>query len=189
MNPNSFSMGYKNLTRKSHAVGQNTHHIYWCTKYRYNMMRQCKYKNLLEDILRAIAREKCIEIISLTVDSNHVHLVASLPFSMSQSKALQLFKGGSSYRMFRANEHFRLRYRRGHFWSLGKFVWSVGDADLPTVVNYVDGHNHETSMRPRPKGRGLIGSVSSSPTVNFDLKDGVSTVVDEKQASLGCFLA
>ncbi|MCK5333392.1 MAG: hypothetical protein KAJ24_02685 [Candidatus Aenigmarchaeota archaeon] len=34
-------------------------------------------------------------------------------------------------------------------------------------------------MRPRPKGRGLIGSVSSSPTGNSDLKDGVSTVVDE----------
>ncbi|MCK5474720.1 MAG: hypothetical protein KAI53_04900 [Candidatus Aenigmarchaeota archaeon] len=56
---------------------------------------------------------------------------------------------------------------------------------------------HEISMQPRPKGRGLFGSVSSperikdsldpknsshffgSPTVNFDLKDGVSTVVDD----------
>lgn len=107
------------------------------------MMRQGKYKSLIEAILRDIAREKGIEIISLTVDSNHVHIVASLPFSMSQSKALQLFKGGSSYRMFRANEHFRLRYRRGHFWSPGKFVRSVGDADLPTVVNYVDRHNEK----------------------------------------------
>ncbi|MCK5332961.1 MAG: hypothetical protein KAJ24_00475 [Candidatus Aenigmarchaeota archaeon] len=39
--------------------------------------------------------------------------------------------------------------------------------------------NHETTMQPRPKGRDLIGSVSSSPTGNSDLKDGVSTVVDE----------
>ena len=143
MNPDSVSASYKNLTRKSHAVGQNTHHIYWCTKYRYNMMRQSKYKSLLEAILRDIARDKEIEIISLTVDSNHVHIVASLPFSMSQSKALQFFKGGSSYRIFRANDHFRLRYRRGHFWSPGKFVRSVGDADLPTVVNYVDRHNEK----------------------------------------------
>ena len=40
--------------------------------------------------------------------------------------------------------------------------------------------DHETSMQPCPKGPGLIGSVSSSPTGNSDLKDGVSTVVDGK---------
>ena len=63
--------------------------------------------------------------------------------------------------------------------------------------------DHETAMRPRPKGRGLLGSVSSfsemppafpafqkcrksakqiseTPTGNSDLKDGVSTVVDEE---------
>ncbi len=41
--------------------------------------------------------------------------------------------------------------------------------------------NHESSMRPRPKGRGLFGSVSSPTTVNSDLKNGVSTVVDYKK--------
>ena len=39
---------------------------------------------------------------------------------------------------------------------------------------------HETSMQPGSKGQGLIGSVSSSPTGNSDLKDGVSTVVDDE---------
>ncbi len=122
-------------------VGQNKHHIYWCTKYRYNMIRKEKYKSLLEAILRDIAREKGIGIISMTVRPQHVHIVADLPFSMSQSKALQLFKGGSSYRLFRANEHFRLRYPKGHFWSPAKFARSVSDVDLQTVVDYVERHN------------------------------------------------
>jgi putative transposase len=143
MNPDPFSVSYKNLARKSHMVGHNKHHIYWCTKYRYNMMRQSKYKSLLEAILRDIAREHKIEILSLTVAPQHVHIITSLPFSMSQSKALQLFKGGSSYRMFRANEHFRLRYPKGHFWSPGKFARSVSDVDLQTVVNYVERHNEK----------------------------------------------
>lgn len=141
MNPDSFSASYKQMAHASHAVGQNVHHFEWCPKYRYNMFRQAKYKNLLEAILRDIARENCMEIISLSVAHDHVHVVAGLPFSMSQSKALQLLKGGSSYRMFRANGHFRLRYPKGHFWSPGKFARSVGDADLPTVVEYVDRHN------------------------------------------------
>lgn len=136
-----FSGSYEKLTRKSHTVGQNAQHIYWCTKYRYDMLRKEKYKCLLEAILYDIAREKGMRIIYLSVAPCHVHIIAELPFSMSQSKALQLFKGGSYYRLFRANEHFRLRYPKGHFWSPAKFVRSVGDADLPTVVGYVKNHN------------------------------------------------
>lgn len=141
MKTDLFSGSYKNLTHKSHAVGQNVHHLEWCTKCRYDMFRQNKYKNALEAILQDIAREKGMKIVSLTVAVNHVHIVADLPFSMSQSKALQFFKGGSSYRLFRINEKFRRRYPRGHFWSPGKFARSVGDADLDTVVDYVKNHN------------------------------------------------
>ncbi len=136
-----FSGSYEKLTHKSHTVGQNIHHLEWCTKYRYNMFCKDKYKNALEAILYDIAKEKGMKIISLTVATNHVHIVADMPFWMSQSKALNIFKGGSSYRLFRLNEKFRMRYPRGHFWSPRKFARSVGDADLDTVVDYVKNHN------------------------------------------------
>ena len=38
---------------------------------------------------------------------------------------------------------------------------------------------HEPAMQP-PLKEGLVGSVSSPPTGNSDLKDGVSTVVDDE---------
>jgi len=136
-----FSASYEKICRKSHTVGQNAHHFEWCPKYRYNMFRQDKYKNMLEKILHEIASEKGMKILSLTVASDHIHIAVDLPFSMSQSKALQFLKGGSSYRLFRENEHFALRYPRRHFWSPGKFARSVGDADLDTVVNYIQQHN------------------------------------------------
>ncbi len=41
--------------------------------------------------------------------------------------------------------------------------------------------DHETSMRPRPKGRGLIGSVSSFPIGNSALKGRVSTIVNPER--------
>ncbi len=141
MKTDLFSVSYEKICRKSHTVGQNVHHLEWCPKYRYNMFRQDKYKCMLEKILHDIAGEKGLKIVSLTVASDHVHIVIDLPFSMSQSKALQLLKGGSSYRLFRSNEHFALRYPKRHFWSPGKFARSVGDADLATVVNYVKRHN------------------------------------------------
>ena len=157
MNPTSFSESYKQMAHGSHIIGQNIHHFEWCPKYRYNMFRQDKYKKLLENILRDIAKTHRIQIISLSVASDHVHIVASLPFSMSQSKALQLLKGGSSYQLFRSNEKFRLRYPRGHFWSPGKFTRSCGDANLPTVVDYVRRHNEsQTTLK-------TFNSVAGSP--------------------------
>ena len=36
----------------SHKVGVNVHHIEWCTKYRYRMLRQDKYKNYCENTIR-----------------------------------------------------------------------------------------------------------------------------------------
>ena len=33
----------------AHKVGVNIQHLEWCTKYRYKMMKQEKYKKLCED--------------------------------------------------------------------------------------------------------------------------------------------
>ncbi len=52
-----------------------------------------------------------------SVMPEHVHVSVEAPPSMSQSKALQLLKGNLSYQLFRSNEHFRLRYPQGHFFS------------------------------------------------------------------------
>jgi len=68
---------------------------------------------------------------------DHIYALVSIPYTMSVSKALQLLKGGSAYELFRKKSVFRKRYPRGHFWSLGKFYRSVGDADLETVTKYV----------------------------------------------------
>src|SRR3989338_5624043 len=94
----------------AHKVGVNVHHLEWCTKYRYQMLRQEKYKKLCEDALRQQAERHGIAIRELGVMPEHVHVSCELPPSMSQSKALHLLKGGSSYLLFRYQEKFRLRY-------------------------------------------------------------------------------
>lgn len=86
----------------SHKVGVNVHHLEWCTKYRYKMLRQDKYKNDCENAIRQQADRHGIAIRELFVMPEHVHISCELPPCMSQSKALQLLKGGSSYLLFRA---------------------------------------------------------------------------------------
>ena len=38
--------GKMEFTSTAHKVGINVHHFQWCTKYRYQMLRQEKYKKL-----------------------------------------------------------------------------------------------------------------------------------------------
>jgi len=121
----------------SHKVGVNVHHLEWCTKYRYKMFKQDKYKNLCEEILRETAQRHKMTIRELGIMPEHIHISVECPPSMSQSKALQLLKGNLSYHLFRANENFRLRYPRGHFFSPGAFASSVGYNTINTVDNYV----------------------------------------------------
>ena len=121
----------------AHKVGVNVHHLEWCTKYRYCMMRKEEYKNACENAIRQQADRHNIVIRELFVMPEHVHISCELPTTMSQSKALQLLKGGSSYLLFRAQPKFRLRYPRGHFWSPGAYAGSVGYNTVDVIDSYV----------------------------------------------------
>jgi putative transposase len=101
------------------------------------MFRKEKNKKHCEEILREVAERHKIEIIELSVMPDHIHAIVSIPPTMNISKAFQLLKGASSYELFRREPKFRLRYRKGHFWSSGKFYRSVGDVDLETTKSYV----------------------------------------------------
>ena len=125
------------LISGSHSIGQNMYHLEWCPKYRYNMLRKQENKNLCEQILKNVAKRHKIKITELSVMPDHIHVMVSLPPTMSVSKAFHLLKGASAHELFKKKPNFRRRYPRGHFWSPGKFYRSVGDMDLETVTNYV----------------------------------------------------
>ena len=125
------------LVSCSHSVGQSQYHFKWCPKYRYRMFRKEENKRLCEDILREVAERHGIGLEELSVMPDHVHVIVSIPPTMTVSKAFNLIKGASSYALFRRQPKFRLRYPKGHFWSPGKFYRSVGDTDRPTTIDYV----------------------------------------------------
>ena len=122
----------------THSVGDNFWHIQWCPKYRYRMFRKFKYKNLAAACIRKTAKEHGMNVHALEVMEDHIHIVVSIPHTMSVSKATQLLKGRSSYLFFRSHAKARLRYPQGHLWSRGTFRTSVGYSDLPTTLNYVN---------------------------------------------------
>jgi len=130
----------------SHIFGESTYHLWWITKYRYKTLRKRGPKYLCRDVLLQIAGRHSIKVKSLAVGDDHVHLVATIPPSMSVSKALQLMKGASAHTLFKAIPNLRNRYPRGHFWGIGGKFRSVSDVDVHTVMNYVDRQNQTNLM-------------------------------------------
>ena len=125
----------------SHSFGDSTYHLWWITKCRYKLFRDRGHKYLCRDVLTGIAKRHSMEIISLAIGDDHIHIVVRLPPILSVCKAFQLLKGASSYVLFKAIPGFRLRYPRGHLWAIGGGFRSVGDVEKQVVVDYVDRHN------------------------------------------------
>ncbi|MEM4259856.1 MAG: IS200/IS605 family transposase [Candidatus Woesearchaeota archaeon] len=132
----------------AHKVGVNVHHLEWCTKYRYEMFKQGKYKKLCKEILCETAQRHNMTIRELFVMPEHIYMSVEAPTSMSQIKALQLLKGNLSFQLFRKQPKFRLRYLRGHFFSPGAYASSVGFNTVDIFDNYIKNQMdiHQTSL-------------------------------------------
>ena len=61
------------------------------------MFMKPENKNLCEKVIMEVAQHHKIKIVELMVMEDHVHMVVSIPPTMSVSKAFHLLKGASSY--------------------------------------------------------------------------------------------
>lgn len=125
----------------AHSVGWNTWHFEWCTKFRYKIFRQNYIKNLCLIAITEAAKRHRIDILEIEVDINHVHVVTSIPMTMSPVKALNLMKGLSAYLLFKLVPNLRKRYKKGSLWSPGKFAASVGHITLENAKKYLEDHH------------------------------------------------
>jgi len=127
----------KGLNNFNHAVGQNAYHLVWKPKYAKDPFKFDIVRSDCEQFLREIAQNYDCEIYELQVMPDHVHLFVEIPPKISVCKALQLFKGISSFKLFRKHPWLRRHFRKGHFWSPGKFFRSVGNVTAETIQHYI----------------------------------------------------
>lgn len=136
-------VGHMN-TYKQHAnirsVGWSQWHLQWCTKYRYKIFSQ-KRRDLCKTFLQEAAKRHNIVIHDYEVDKDHVHVVASIPLTMTPMKAANVFKGYTARMLFLACPELRKIYRNGHLWSPGKFMGSIGHITLEKAKKYLEAHH------------------------------------------------
>ena len=126
-----------NLKSFKHAFGQNAFHFVRKPKYAKDPMKFYGVRMDCEIFIKEVAERHGFQIYELHIAVDHVHLFVEMPTTMSVSKALQLFKGYSSFKLLQKHPWLRNHLRKGHFWSPGKFFRSVGNTTSEAVKHYI----------------------------------------------------
>ena len=112
-------------------------HIVWIPKYRKKVLKG-ELALRVRDILRQIAQQHEVHILSGKVASDHVHLFISYPTTMSLAKLVQYLKGGSAYRLMQEFPHIKKTSWGQHFWARGYFAVSSGTITDEMIKQYID---------------------------------------------------
>ena len=97
------------------------------------------------ELIRETYMTNYVEILSGSMSSDHVHIMVSLPPSISVSKLMQYTKGRSSRKFMQEFPSLRKRYWGQHIWARGYFVKSVGDLNESQVQKYIENQEHHHS--------------------------------------------
>lgn len=97
--------------------------------------------------LGGIARENQMKALAIGGVTDHVHLLLSLPTTLSVAKAMQLLKGNSSKWL---RETFPELRQKGFAWQEGFGSFSIGVSGVDDTVRYIqtqEEHHRQRSFR------------------------------------------
>lgn len=109
----------------SHTRWKCQYHIVLVPKYR----RKVEYGKLRKDIgaiIRRLCEYKHVEIIEAHAMPDHIHMLLSIPPSISVSDFMGYLKGKSTLMIFERHAQLKYKYGRRVFWAKGYYVSTVG---------------------------------------------------------------
>ena len=101
------------------------YHIVWCPKYRYRILRGDVGKGAGE-IIGQLCAWKRLEILTGSVQVDHIHLVIEIPPKYTVSSVVGFLKGKRAIQMFDRFPQLRHRLWGRHFWARGYCVSTIG---------------------------------------------------------------
>ncbi len=129
------------VKRTSHAVYDLKYHFVWIPKYRKIILRE-EIARRVEEIFREIAQVYEVEIETMAVVEDHVHIFLSAPPKYSPGEIVRILKSRSAKVVFKEFPEVKEELWGGEFWSDGYFVRSVGDEVTAEVISrYIEYHH------------------------------------------------
>jgi putative transposase len=112
-------------------------HLVWIPKYRKRVLTG-QVAIGARDILRQIAMEHELDIITGKVSSDHVHMLISYRPTQSISKIVQWLKGISSRILLSEFPHLRKQFWGRHLWARGYLAVSSGNITDEMIQQYIE---------------------------------------------------
>lgn len=135
------------IRRTSHAVYDAKYHLVWAPKYRKWVLRG-DVRERVRELFVEIAGRHDIEVDTMEVASDHVHLFVSFPPRLSISEVVGKLKAISAKVLFEEFPELERELYGGEFWEDGYFARTVGDEVTAEVVRrYIEYHD-EKENRP-----------------------------------------
>ncbi len=117
-------------------------HVVWCPKYRLKVLVN-KVEKRLRQLLYQKAKELTVEIETIEIMPDHVHLFISCNRTdLSPNKIAAQFKGFTS-RILR-QEFSHLTTRMPTLWSRSYYVGTIGHVSESTVKKYIEEQKKRT---------------------------------------------
>ena len=126
----------------AHTTYDLKYHIIWCTKYRYRILIG-DVANRVRVLIREVCKANYVDILSGSMSPDHIHLLISVPPSISLSKVMQYIKGKSSRKIMMEFVHIRKRYWGQHIWGRGYFAVTVGNVNEQEIQEYIENQEVE----------------------------------------------
>lgn len=112
-------------------------HLVWVPKYRRPVLTG-DVAIRVRDLIRQIASEHELEVISGKVARDHVHVLVSYRANQSVSQIMQWLKGISSRVLFQEFPALRKKFWGRHFWARGYFAVTSGTITDEMIRQYID---------------------------------------------------
>jgi len=121
------------MKTSAHAVYDLKYHFVWIPKYRKHVL-EGEVAEATKEILRKIAETYGMEIDTLEVVEDHVHVFLSAPPRYAPARVMQIMKSLSARELFGRFPWLRRKLWGGELWGDGYFVRSVGDQVTADVI-------------------------------------------------------
>ena len=112
-------------------------HVVWLPKYRKPVLTG-EVAVRVRDLIRQIAAEHELEILSGKVARDHIHVFLSYRPNQDVSRIMQWLKGISSRVVFQEFPHLRKRFWGRHFWARGYLAVSSGTITDEMIKEYIE---------------------------------------------------
>jgi len=127
------------LRKTRHSVYNINYHFVWIPKDRRSILNG-QIKADLEGLIKSYALNSEVEILSLSIQPDHVHLFVSSPPRFSPSQLINLFKGATARELLKRYPNLNGRSaakQRGSLWTRSYYVGTAGTVSAETIEHYI----------------------------------------------------